>query len=227
MVSNAPNDLRAGAAAPRRRLNPEERRNELIEVGRQMFSKLHYDDVKMEEVAERAGVSRALLYRYFADKRTLFTAVIQAEFDALYTATASIDSDPELSGFERVKRALLVYFQYQDENPHVPISVLQMIEAADPTATAIEQREHGKQTDRIVTVLRAVAGDELTADLEARMRVVIRAWLAFNHELARHHASNPNSESEWLAETSAHAMIDAARRIPGLPSSLLDFFGTQ
>lgn len=57
--------VRPSGASPRRRLTPEDRRAELLDFGTQLFGERHYDDVRMDEVAEQAGVSRALLYRYF------------------------------------------------------------------------------------------------------------------------------------------------------------------
>lgn len=71
--------VRPSGASPRRRLTPEDRRAELLDFGTQLFGERHYDDVRMDEVAEQAGVSRALLYRYFPDKRSFYTAVMQAE----------------------------------------------------------------------------------------------------------------------------------------------------
>lgn len=219
--------VRPSGSSPRRRLTPEERRAELLEFGTQLFGERHYDDVRMDEVAEQAGVSRALLYRYFPDKRSFYTAVMQAEYDRLYDATISLDMDPTLSGFERLRRTLLVYLHYQEEHPYAPVTVFRMIDSADPTVAAIEQQEYDKQTDRIMAVVEHVAGDELTPDLVTALRVVIRAWLTFNQELARQRAINPDLDVDWLADTSAHAMIDAVRRVPNIPKAVVDLMGAD
>ena len=52
----------------RRRLSPEDRRAELLALGAEVFGKRPYDEVRIDEIAERAGVSRALMYHYFPDK---------------------------------------------------------------------------------------------------------------------------------------------------------------
>ncbi|TDQ04170.1 TetR/AcrR family transcriptional regulator [Labedaea rhizosphaerae] len=71
----------------RRRLAPAERRAELLETGARLFAAKPYEDVLMEEVAERAGVSRALLYRYFPAKRDLFAAIYRQAADRLLAAS--------------------------------------------------------------------------------------------------------------------------------------------
>jgi len=52
-------------ATARRRLSPEDRRAELLALGAEVFGKRPYDEVRIDEIAERAGVSRALMYHYF------------------------------------------------------------------------------------------------------------------------------------------------------------------
>ncbi|UPG69143.1 helix-turn-helix domain-containing protein [Gordonia hongkongensis] len=58
----------------RRRLSPQARRAELIGAGERLFGEAPYDEVRIDDVAAEAGVSRALMYRYFPDKRSLFVA---------------------------------------------------------------------------------------------------------------------------------------------------------
>ena len=83
-----PDALRAsGSSASRRRLSPDERRNELLALGAEVFGQRPYDEVRIDEIAERAGVSRALMYHYFPDKRAFFAAVVRAEGERLFEAT--------------------------------------------------------------------------------------------------------------------------------------------
>jgi len=65
-------------AAPRRRLSPDARRTELLTLGAEVFGQRPYDEVRIDEISERAGVSRALMYHYFPDKRAFFAAVVRA-----------------------------------------------------------------------------------------------------------------------------------------------------
>ena len=63
----------------RRRGRPDEgARDAVLEAATALFVERDYADVSIEEILERAGVSRGALYHHFAGKEELFTAVYQA-----------------------------------------------------------------------------------------------------------------------------------------------------
>lgn len=59
----------------RRRLDPEERKAEILGAARRAFATRPYDEVHIDAIAQDAGASRALVGHYFGDKRGLFLAV--------------------------------------------------------------------------------------------------------------------------------------------------------
>lgn len=67
-----------GVAAPtRRRLSQEERRTQILEHARRLFSGKHPAAVSVEDVAREAGVTPGLVHHYFATKRGLYLAVVR------------------------------------------------------------------------------------------------------------------------------------------------------
>src|SRR3954452_404911 len=65
-------------AAPRRvRLQIDERRAQLLELGIRLFSTHAYDDISIDDVADAAGISKGLLYHYFQGKREFYVEVIR------------------------------------------------------------------------------------------------------------------------------------------------------
>ncbi|OII69406.1 hypothetical protein BJP39_17745 [Streptomyces sp. CC77] len=54
-----------------RRLSVEERRSELLTTALALFAHHAPEDVSLDEVAEAAGVSRPLVYRYFPGRYSL------------------------------------------------------------------------------------------------------------------------------------------------------------
>ncbi len=63
----------------RRRLAPEQRRAQLLDIGARLFADRPYEDVWIEEVAELAEVSRGLMYHYVPTKRDFFAAIVERE----------------------------------------------------------------------------------------------------------------------------------------------------
>ncbi len=55
-----------------------EKKGLIVEAAMDVFSRLPFHQVKMEEVAERAGVGKGTIYEYFSGKDELFFAVVEA-----------------------------------------------------------------------------------------------------------------------------------------------------
>ncbi|SHF38500.1 TetR/AcrR family transcriptional regulator [Streptoalloteichus hindustanus] len=173
---------------PRRRLTPEQRRGELLDVGAEMFATRPYDDVLMEEVAERAGVSRANLYRYFASKRDLFAAIYRRAADDLLAATR-IDSAGSL--VDQVSAGLDAHIDYFVANRRTVLSANREL-AGDPAIQAIIADELTQLRRR---VLDASDPDGLQREV---MSATLHAWLVFVRAIC----------VEWLAhETFSRAQL--------------------
>ena len=59
------------------RRRKEARPEEIVDAAFEHFSKLGYADTRIDDVAEQAGVSKGLVYRYFDTKEALFKAVVR------------------------------------------------------------------------------------------------------------------------------------------------------
>lgn len=65
----------ARAGRTRTRLDPGIRREQIIDAAERVLVGRDPNDVTLEEIAEQAGVSRALVYNYFGDKSGVVAAV--------------------------------------------------------------------------------------------------------------------------------------------------------
>lgn len=59
------------------RLEPDERRRQILAAARGLFNQRHYSAVSAEEVAAEAGVARGLINHYFGTKRDLYVEVVR------------------------------------------------------------------------------------------------------------------------------------------------------
>jgi AcrR family transcriptional regulator len=203
----------------RRRLSPDDRRNELLALGAEVFGQRPYDEVRIDEVAERAGVSRALMYHYFPDKRTFFAAVVRAEGDRLFEAT-NTPPDPGQSLFDQVRDGVLAYVRYDEEHPHGAWAAYVGMGSSDPVLRGIEDVDNDRQADRIIARITEPVGGEMDSKVERDLRVTIYGWLAFTFEMCRQRLIDPSLEAGYVRDACAHALLDAVGRVPGIPSAL-------
>lgn len=206
-------------AESRRRLSPDDRRNELLALGAEVFGQRPYDEVRIDEIAELAGVSRALMYHYFPDKRTFFAAVVRAEGDRLFEAT-STPPEPGQSMFDLVREGVLAYVRYDEEHPHGAWAAYIGMGSSDPVLRGIEDVDNDRQANRIISRIMEAVGDSLDSKVERDLRVTIYGWLAFTFEMCRQRLIDPSIDAGYVGDACAHTLLDAIGRVPGIPSVL-------
>ena len=65
-----------------RKRRPEARPTEILEAALDLFTERGFKATRLEDVASRAGLSKAAIYLYFNDKTSLLTALVQATVGA-------------------------------------------------------------------------------------------------------------------------------------------------
>lgn len=61
----------------------KQRREQLLDIGRSVFAERGYDGTSVEEIAERAGVSKPVVYEHFGGKEGLYAVVVDREMQLL------------------------------------------------------------------------------------------------------------------------------------------------
>jgi AcrR family transcriptional regulator len=92
------------------------RREQILHAAGRQFARLRYDEVLMEDVAREAQVGKGTIYRYFADKEELYTAVVGEGFDRLLQQLRCADGERDpVVRLERVVAAI-VGFLHRDRS---------------------------------------------------------------------------------------------------------------
>src|SRR6478735_1750105 len=98
------------------RLPRHERRRQLLDAALEVFVSQGYHAAAMDEIAERAGVSKPVLYQHFPGKLELYLALLDESvdtlLDAMRDALGSNLEDPK----QRVSATFGAYFGYVDGN---------------------------------------------------------------------------------------------------------------
>src|ERR1700710_1797830 len=103
-----------GATRPRVRMTGAQRRQQLLDVGRELFAQRGYEATSIEEIAARADVSKPVVYEHFGGKEGLYAVVVDREMQRLldrFASTLSIGGQPR----ELLERAALVLLDYIED----------------------------------------------------------------------------------------------------------------
>ncbi len=107
--------MTSGAARPRVRMSGAQRRQQLLDIGRELFAEKGFEATSIEEIAARADVSKPVVYEHFGGKEGLYAVVVDREMQVLLDRFAAALSTP---GHPRqmLERAALVLLEYIEEH---------------------------------------------------------------------------------------------------------------
>jgi TetR/AcrR family transcriptional regulator len=104
MPSNCPISLLASNVRAKRERRKQARPGELLAAALDLFVEKGYAATRVEEVAQRAGVSKGTLFLYFSSKEELFKAVVRENISGRFAEWGE-----ELTRFEGNSEELLRY----------------------------------------------------------------------------------------------------------------------
>jgi AcrR family transcriptional regulator len=153
-----------------RRLPVKQRREQLIAVALELFSSRPPEEVSLDDVAEAAGASRPLVYRYFAGgKQQLYEAALHSAADEL---TRRFTEPAEGSPSQRLAHVIDRYFGFVAEHGTGYGALLR-------GGSVVET----ERTTAIIDEVRRVAFRDLMRHLGVReagprLALVVRSWIS-------------------------------------------------
>ncbi|WP_354639138.1 TetR/AcrR family transcriptional regulator [Kitasatospora camelliae] len=183
-VATRSEDQRSGAErAPRRRLSVDERREQLIAVALELFSKHPPEDVSIDDIAAAAGASRPLVYHYFPGKQALYEESLRRAGQEL---AGRFEEPAEGPLSERLLRVMGRYLDFvEGHGPGFEALLRGGSVAASPGTNAVIDEVRRAAQEQILSHL-------AIADPSPGLRRTVRAWIA-NAEI---------SSLDWLGERS-------------------------
>ncbi len=159
------------AATPRTRLDLDERRRQLVEIGMDLFSERAYDEIAIDDIAAQAGISKGLLYHYFPSKRDFYVEVIREAARELAERT---EPDPSLPPLERLTASIDAYLVHVEEHARGHATLLRGGIGTDPEVRAIVDGNRRISAQRVLDAI-AEQGGELTPAVQ----LAVRGWIGF------------------------------------------------
>jgi len=191
-------------------------RRRLKEAATAEFAEHGPDGTTMAAIAERAGINKERLYKYFGDKQALFETVLTDELDKLAAAVAPVP------GFEEIGEFAGRTFDYHAANPQLVRLLLWEGLAGVPVADTANRTAHYK--DKAQAYAAAQRAGVLDGDVDPEhlvfMIIGLAAWWAAAPQVARMLTGADDSDPAEHARRRAR-VVRAAERLarPGKPGA--------
>lgn len=154
-----------------RRLENDERRRRLVELGERLFIEHSFDEISMAQIAREAGVSKALLYHYFPSKQEFFVATLSARAEEL---VARVTPDPALPPAAALVTSLQAYVAWVHEHAGAFTKLLRSATIVSGVEEIVND-VRSQTGSRILDGLAAASGEEPTPIA----RIAVTGWLRF------------------------------------------------
>ncbi len=135
-----------------KRLSPEQRRAQLVDITEQLFATHSYGEIGVPDVARAAGVTPGLVYHYFPTKEALFVGVSELRANELLRFC---QPHPELPLEEQVLQGVRGYLDFVEAHGRAYLNLFHGPAAADEGFVRVCERTREIMIDYIVVALGA------------------------------------------------------------------------
>jgi AcrR family transcriptional regulator len=184
-----------------RRLDPGQRREQILDAANALFAERTYDEVSIEDIANSAGVTRGLVHHYFGGRKEVYIALLEQ-----LGAQREEQLRPPVgrSARARVAENVSRWLDWTEANRTIWLATIARGEdIADPDV----RRVVATLVRRAVALLTVHHAD--MADDSPRLRYALECWTGLNRAATRrwlHGDATREATHELLASTLEHVL---------------------
>jgi AcrR family transcriptional regulator len=181
-----------------------DRRAQLVEIGLELLPTTPVHELTIDEVARRAGISRSLLFHYFATKAEYYTAVMNAAAAVLRDHVVPRPGTPLTGQLPGMLDRFVAWVEiYRDSY----VAFVRGAHAGDPDMAEVYEQTR----EELVEV--ALAAVPLPDGV--RQRQLVRAWFAFAEDLVLQWTREPTMTREELLDLIVEVLAGLTVRAEG------------
>ncbi|MFI9386172.1 TetR/AcrR family transcriptional regulator [Kutzneria sp. NPDC052558] len=197
MTETAQQGIGRGVRLPR-----SARRAQLLAAAQDVFVANGYHAAAMDEIAERAGVSKPVLYQHFPGKLELYLALLESHVDAL-VASVRQAMESTTDNKQRVVAAVGAFYDFVDNEGQAYRMVFESDLRGEPAVQQAIERATSASVDAITETITADAALDvdrarlLAVGLTGLSQVTARFWLDTDRRVSKEDAVALISTLAW------------------------------
>ena len=173
-----------------------DRERQMLQVAEEVFAERGYQAASMDEIAERVGVSKPMLYAYFGSKEGLLLACIRrsrAELREVTIAAIAQGGGPR----EVLRRGLVAHFRFIDAHTRAWAILRAEAALAGPAAAEVEEVRN-QQATLIAESTAALAPGADPLLVEAYAQLLVGATERISLWRGRHPEIGPEAAADLV-----------------------------
>jgi AcrR family transcriptional regulator len=193
-----------GLKGRRRRLTGPQRQRSIVYAAAEVFARRGYDGARIEEIAEKANVSKALIYEHFKGKRELYTHIrSRGTADSLQRTLDAVEAAQSSESKTLLQAGLKAFFEFLAEQPLV-WQVIQQ-EVSDPDIATLMESDLQRSEEAVAALLRADEGFALNLGSD-QVDLIAALMHGATAKAAEWWLANPSADPDRVAEALSQFM---------------------
>jgi AcrR family transcriptional regulator len=189
-----------------------DRRQQLIDAARTLFSQRPYEQVTTSEIANKAGVAYGLIAHHFENKLGLYLTVMNDVASELAAIQTPPTEDSTL--VDHVRHALHNHISYIDTYATSFVALARGQLGSDPDQQNAIDKLRWQGAQRILSVTGIVE------PIPPALRTALRGWIAQLDEMMIDRIKNDDVEREMLVELAAASLITVLKAVQTLDPAI-------
>jgi AcrR family transcriptional regulator len=196
-----------------RRLENDERRAQLLAMGKTAFASHPYDEVSIDELAKKAKISKGLFYYYFPTKRDLYIAGLTETSSGLVRKLTGVPRD--LQPRERVSAAVDAYLDSVQVQGAAFVALMRSGIGSDPEVAKVVE------SVRLGILNEFLTGAQIGPLLRAKplAPIAIRGWIGMVEAASIEWMANPDIAREDIRALLVDQLFSMLTRLLGIPET--------
>lgn len=100
----------------------------ILEAAQEIFLDKGYAAASTVKIAEKAGVTHAMLHYYFRSKEKIFQKILDKEIETMFSAISGVMS-PDAGLWETISMTISIHFDFLNTHRRVPFLLLSVVES--------------------------------------------------------------------------------------------------
>jgi AcrR family transcriptional regulator len=186
---------------PRKRLSAVDRRAAILDAALEVFSKRGYNGASIDEIAQAAGISKALIYEHFPSKKDLHVSLLERHTQEIFVRLAET-ADTDDPGEVRLRNGVSAFLEWVETHREAFRLLFRDTFEADVADALV--RLQNQATGAIAALIAAEPAERGPRDRETDFALAIEAMAqqlsGAAQSLAIWWQSHPDIERELLVD---------------------------
>lgn len=130
-----------------KKIKPENTEQQILDAAKAIFQEKGMNGARMQEIADKAGINKAMLHYYYRSKQLLFEAVFKKAFALLAPQLNAILND-DSSIQDKIRNFTTDYISFILKHPYLPTFVIQELNRNPAFILKIQENEAFPNLDK-------------------------------------------------------------------------------